>query len=739
MSELEQPLQPLPVTKDSSVVNGNGDVDLPPPDPEFTNGINKPMMDLPNSVNDMDMNGDHVPEVDNVPVNGNVNGDMEPEQDLLVGDLPPPPPPAGAPELPPPPQMEGDSVDLMMCDNDGLESSVDPVPEASVDMAEQGNVDEPNVDQCAEGANTCMDDGGDTCIDQGAESCVDPIPESSVDPVAETSVDPVPECTVDPVQESNVVESSVDPEVVDDQCVDEKDELMNVSDNEEVSGAGDNSNILVPEVPRVVDDVSEEELVSDSGLQEEVEVSVQNEANEVTEAIGVSVDDEGTSVDADLPVPPPPAPTPADIEANPEAMEEPVLVQVVPEPEAAPLEEVESSVDEPQQQVEPAAKLGTPSHDIEVVEPEEQVEAEQVQQQQVAYAEPDIIVDNKPAEEVESPPPPPPPLVDEKPPPPPPSLDDSVPLRRVSGGSTPSKESNLSLDTASPMNVAVVAPQPETKIEQPSPTEPVTPVVPPKVDPAEPQSVPPTQPIAVVAPQVQAEPSGSPQTSPPASPQGSPSSASVEGDAQLPTSPQVSQKINKKNFKNKIKFGVDLVEASLKQLNLLKYVNNHSGLYEEWLFKKAIRRYEAFWLPLAAEHKKECLAAPLDIEWVWHCHLLAPLAYAEDCKNITGLMVDHKIMNDKDRTKSLEKSKKYWTAKYPKEPFEIELVYREKVVEESPQTEASPAEDTSGTPAKQPETKKSKKGKDLELSFLTGMWVNKHPYSALSYFYLKKM
>ena len=738
MSETEQPLEPVPVTKDSVVVNGSGDPELPPPAPELSNGIDKPVMDLPNSANDTELNGNHVPE--GAPMNGDVNGDVE--QDLLVDDLPPPPPPAaGVPDLPPPPPMEGDDVDLMMCDNDALESSVDPVPEPIVDVASPPVVDEPLLDlgagaSAGEGVGTSVDENVDTnvdqivdnWVDQVAETCVDPIPECNVDQVAESSVDPiidsnvypVPETVKEPVPEpivesvpepivdvvapdTNAVESSVDPEVVDDQNVDENDELMNVSDNEETNEAVESSNVLVPETPKVVDDVSEEELVSVSGLKEEVE-AVQNEVNEVAEAMGVvdDDDDEGTSVDADLP--PAPAPTPAEVEANQEAVEEPVFVQQVPDPE--PEHVVEESVP---QQVEPVVKLGTPSHDVEVVETEEQPapEPEQPQQLPISYAEPDIIVDNKPAEEVESPPPPPPPLVDKTPPPPPPSLDDSVPLRRVSGGSSPSKESDLSLDSPSPLNVAVVPPQPEVKKEQAAPVEHVAPIV----QPVEPTPVPPTQPIAIVAPQVHMEPGTSPQTSPPVSPPGSPSSVSVEGDAQLVTNPQVSQKINKKNFKSKIKFGVDLVEASLKQLSFLKNVNNNSGLYEEWLYKKAIRRYEAFWLPLAAEHKKECLAAPLDIEWVWHCHQLAPLAYEADCKNITGILVDHKLTTDKDRTKSLEKSKKYWTAKYPKEPFEIELVYREKVVEEPSKEEAQPAESKPETPAEQPPPKKTKKGK----------------------------
>jgi len=50
-----------------------------------------------------------------------------------------------------------------------------------------------------------------------------------------------------------------------------------------------------------------------------------------------------------------------------------------------------------------------------------------------------------------------------------------------------------------------------------------------------------------------------------------------------------------------------------------------------------------FWLPLAAKHNREVLSAPLDIEWVWHCHMLSPRAYAADCERLVGVVVDHTL------------------------------------------------------------------------------------------------
>ena len=671
MSETEPVLEPVPVTKDVPVVNGNGDIDSPPPEPELTNGLNKSEMEVSNGVDDSFVNGDNIADGEPGPVNGDCTGHDE-EADLM-GEDELPPPPEIVPDLPPPPPQECETQDLM-CDKDTFESSVDPVIESSVDQMES------NVDQVPE-------DIGEV------------------------------------------------------ECVDENEDLMNVSDSEAQQEEIVEQNV---EVPKQQEEVSEEELVSDGGLQDEVEVEIQNnQQNEEVEQ-GQLIDLGEPEKEEEIPAAPvePSAPLvdlsePVEPELPPEPKEQPVE-EVVAEPEEVssvnqePVSEVPETLPEPEPVVEPESVPEPVEEPVSVPVVEQVVEApqeperepspvpeptpvvpqepevpveeptvEEPQQQveetvpQVAYSEPAIVVDNKPAEEeAEVPPPPPPPLVDETPPPPPP-LDENIPLRRVSGSSTPNKQSpskeiESPLAISTPMNVAVVSPQPEPvavgqEIEQQP--EPVP--VPVKTEPLAPPPQSP-HPVAVVAPQVVSEEVSPPASSSPESPSATSEQAPSEGEkieAEPVVSPQVSQKINKKNFKNKIKFGVDLVEASLKQLHFLYNVNRNPGLYEEWLFKKAIRRYEAFWLPLAAEHKKESLAAPLDIEWVWHCHMLAPVRYDADSKSIAGLVVEHKLMSEKDRTKSLEKSRKYWTAKYPNEPFEIDLVYKEKVVEETPVVE----------------------------------------------------
>ena len=84
-------------------------------------------------------------------------------------------------------------------------------------------------------------------------------------------------------------------------------------------------------------------------------------------------------------------------------------------------------------------------------------------------------------------------------------------------------------------------------------------------------------------------------------------------------------------------------------------------------------RYEVFWLPLIAEFPDATVAAPLDIAWVWHVHMLSPLAYERDCNEIVSTLVDHKILVGEEREAGLQKAKLLWHQLYGSEPFEVDL------------------------------------------------------------------
>lgn len=116
---------------------------------------------------------------------------------------------------------------------------------------------------------------------------------------------------------------------------------------------------------------------------------------------------------------------------------------------------------------------------------------------------------------------------------------------------------------------------------------------------------------------------------------------------------------------------INLVEATQTEYDFLRLVDQNPALYSLQILRNGLYRYESYWLPLCKEHAKERLLAPLDIEWIWHCHILNPFAYAKDCQEIVGIVVDHipyKPSND-----LLARSKSYWNKQFPNVPFDIDL------------------------------------------------------------------
>ena len=125
-----------------------------------------------------------------------------------------------------------------------------------------------------------------------------------------------------------------------------------------------------------------------------------------------------------------------------------------------------------------------------------------------------------------------------------------------------------------------------------------------------------------------------------------------------------------------IRFSVNLLDASRNSIDFLRLVNKSPDLYDAPLINYAIYRYETLWLPLAAKYGSSGSAkwvAPLDIQWAWHVHMLAPLYYEKDCKQIVGGVVDHELTPLKDYPKAMSSAKKAWEQAYPQEPFEIDV------------------------------------------------------------------
>ncbi|GFR81235.1 glycine-rich domain-containing protein 2 [Elysia marginata] len=122
---------------------------------------------------------------------------------------------------------------------------------------------------------------------------------------------------------------------------------------------------------------------------------------------------------------------------------------------------------------------------------------------------------------------------------------------------------------------------------------------------------------------------------------------------------------------NDVPISLDLVEAARYLLDFLSDISLKVELCQSPALVCAVQRYEKFWLPLVAKHPGRLLPAPLDVEWVWHCHMLAPTAYAADCQTLFGKLIDHHVIDRAKRKELLKDSERLWRAEYADVPFSV--------------------------------------------------------------------
>ncbi len=117
-----------------------------------------------------------------------------------------------------------------------------------------------------------------------------------------------------------------------------------------------------------------------------------------------------------------------------------------------------------------------------------------------------------------------------------------------------------------------------------------------------------------------------------------------------------------------------LIQGAIYQIDFLQQVNDYPLLYGGKILANAIRRYEELWLPLVADVGDLVVYPPLDVHWVWHCHMLAPLAYEKDCTRLVDRIPDHVLLGKDTQNfrDALSTGRVVWQQRY-EEPFEIDM------------------------------------------------------------------
>ena len=111
---------------------------------------------------------------------------------------------------------------------------------------------------------------------------------------------------------------------------------------------------------------------------------------------------------------------------------------------------------------------------------------------------------------------------------------------------------------------------------------------------------------------------------------------------------------NNESIWKEIKFSTHLnnyfIDAAQNHVDFLADINEHKDQLVGDIIDKAIYRYEELWLPMYGKCKDGYkIYPPLDVAWIWHCHLLSPTDYIKDCENIVGRVLFHESFSRKER------------------------------------------------------------------------------------------
>ena len=133
------------------------------------------------------------------------------------------------------------------------------------------------------------------------------------------------------------------------------------------------------------------------------------------------------------------------------------------------------------------------------------------------------------------------------------------------------------------------------------------------------------------------------------------------------------------NHPSQIIISEDLKQAVIDHVTYLKDFYDHPEYLQKQAREYAVYRYENFWLPFLAENTELDIVPPLDVHFVWHSHMLAPIAYASDCERLYGRILPSRV---RARTSQIVKfSEQLWAKKYSRTmPYHLDYTTNIQVI-----------------------------------------------------------
>lgn len=119
-------------------------------------------------------------------------------------------------------------------------------------------------------------------------------------------------------------------------------------------------------------------------------------------------------------------------------------------------------------------------------------------------------------------------------------------------------------------------------------------------------------------------------------------------------------------------------------LTFLDEVDAHPCLYtNKRILTRALYRYEHIWVPLLTKipaSQRMSILPPLDVHWVWFCHLLNPRQYVEDSVAMwaaaggkeSNYIIDHRFLPVTSIPAARQLAQQLWSQHFPTVPFHLD-------------------------------------------------------------------